>query len=648
MLSVAVHPDGQPVVAGDNAGRILAFDSAGRRLAAKYRTGHPVNTLRFSPDGTRLAVASGDEGAGAFDLLDATTFRRIAHRDVGWSSQAFRTVAFSPDSRVLVTGYAPFNREESRPGGGLLRRWDAQTGRPLGPPTPVTREGDFLLAFGAGGRQLVTMSEAEQETVMRDSDTLTPIRRLPAWGLTWASAVSPDGRIAALARDDGSLRLVDLRTGRSRTPSGRHEASVQSAAFTPDGKTLVTVGDDAQVILWDVGGARPRATFEGHAGRINGVSLSPDARTAYSASLDGTVIAWDLAGSRRFGRPFAAFPQKYVRAITETGLSGEGGGAYNIGVAPDGDALAVVQWEGFANLIDARTLRLRGRIRATSGAPASGAAFAPDGRTVAITGGDGSLRFWDSRTREPLSPPKGGKGMPWWSPRYSADGRWVVTAGQDSVVRLWDARRFKQSRTLRLRQLPRDMALRPDGEVLVVPAAWAPGEGSVLVLSMPSLKRVARIPMAYGRFARFSPDGRLLILGDHDGRAQLYDGQTFEPIGRPLLGHAGFVLTADFSPDGAMVATSSSDGTVRLWDTASSRPIGTALPGVPNVQVGVALIRGGTHIAAVSDTGQGYVWDVRPSSWAHHACAVAGRSLTRTEWEEALPGRDYAPVCPNR
>jgi hypothetical protein len=24
---------------------------------------------------------------------------------------------------------------------------------------------------------------------------------------------------------------------------------------------------------------------------------------------------------------------------------------------------------------------------------------------------------------------------------------------------------------------------------------------------------------------------------------------------------------------------------------------------------------------------------------------VAGRTLTRTEWQDALPGRDYAPAC---
>jgi WD40 repeat protein len=148
-----------------------------------------------------------------------------------------------------------------------------------------------------------------------------------------------------------------------------------------------------------------------------------------------------------------------------------------------------------------------------------------------------------------------------------------------------------------------------------------------------------------GRWSRFSRDGRLLIVGDHEGRAQIYDGRTFEPRGRPLLGHAGYLITADFSPDGRTVATSSSDGTIRLWDVASSRPIGTPLRGIPNVQVGVVFTRGGTHLVGVYDSGQGYSWYVRPSSWARHACAVAGRPLTRAEWEEALPGRQYDPAC---
>jgi hypothetical protein len=61
--------------------------------------------------------------------------------------------------------------------------------------------------------------------------------------------------------------------------------------------------------------------------------------------------------------------------------------------------------------------------------------------------------------------------------------------------------------------------------------------------------------------------------------------------------------------------------------------------------IGAAFVRGGTHLVAVYDTGRASLWDVRPSSWARQACLVAGRTLTRAEWNDALPERGYAPVC---
>ena len=658
MLSVAVAPNGRTFVAGDNHGNVSAFDARTWRREASYRTGFPVRTLQFSADGTRLAIASGLDVVGRLDLLDAATFRRVAQHNFELITHPFHAIAFSPDSSVLVTGYARWNDKQQRMERGRLARWDARTGRSLGSPRPVTGEGqDFLVAFAAGGRQLVTISADEQSsssssraprgtTVMRDARTLRPLRRVPAWGVVATSAVSPDGRVAALTRDDGSLRLLDLGTGRSRTLAGRHSGAVQSAAFSADGTTLVTGDDAAQVIVWDVPGAQPRATFQGHAGRINGVALAPDGNTAYTASLDGTAIAWDLAGSRRLGRPFAASAGGDVRTISETGVATRTPASYNVGVSPDGDTIVVGQAEGHVNLIDTRTLRPVARILSSNHPDlAPSARFTPDGRTIVTDDATGSLVFFDARTRARLGRPLKVSDQAVWPPQFSAYGRWMAVTGQDTVVRLFDARRRTLVREVHYDQLPRDMALRPDGQVLAVPATWGPGEGYVDILSVPSLRRITRIPMPYGRWSRFSPDGRLLILGDHEGRAQIYDGHTFKPHGRPLLGHAGFILTADFSPDSRTVATSSSDGTIRLWDTASSRPIGSPLPGIPNVQVGVAFTRGGTHLAAVYESGQGYSWDVRPSSWARHACAVAGRPLSRAEWTEALPGRDYEPAC---
>ena len=52
-----------------------------------------------------------------------------------------------------------------------------------------------------------------------------------------------------------------------------------------------------------------------------------------------------------------------------------------------------------------------------------------------------------------------------------------------------------------------------------------------------------------------------------------------------------------------------------------------------------------TTCSPITNIGQAYRWDVRPSARAQHACTVAGRTLTRAEWNDALPGREYAPAC---
>jgi hypothetical protein len=53
----------------------------------------------------------------------------------------------------------------------------------------------------------------------------------------------------------------------------------------------------------------------------------------------------------------------------------------------------------------------------------------------------------------------------------------------------------------------------------------------------------------------------------------------------------------------------------------------------------------GAHLLVVTNGGRAYRWDVRPASWARHACAVAGRPLSRAEWVEALGDRPYRPAC---
>jgi WD40 repeat protein len=198
------------------------------------------------------------------------------------------------------------------------------------------------------------------------------------------------------------------------------------------------------------------------------------------------------------------------------------------------------------------------------------------------------------------------------------------------------------------------VSLSPDGRTLAVTAELGRGDRG----DRGGLRRVEIIDVATRRLrtslpgsetvqtlARFTPDGRFIVGGSYEGWARLWSTETWRPATRELAGHTGEVIWQSTSPDGRTLATGSTDGTIRLFDLRTQRPLGAALPGLPNRPVAPQFTPDGAYLLAITNEGRAYRWDVRPSSWARHACAVAGRQLTRTEWADALPERDYNPAC---
>ena len=164
---------------------------------------------------------------------------------------------------------------------------------------------------------------------------------------------------------------------------------------------------------------------------------------------------------------------------------------------------------------------------------------------------------------------------------------------------------------------------------------------------MPTLRRRTTLPESETvlDIARFTPDGRFIVGTSSKGWARLWSTRTWKPASRKFAGHAGRVEWQSMSPNGRTLATGGPEGTIRLWDLRTQQPLGAPLPGLPNKTIVPQFTPDGAHLFAISRSGLAYRWDVRPSSWARHACAVAGRTLTRTEWQDALPERNYEPSC---
>ena len=192
-----------------------------------------------------------------------------------------------------------------------------------------------------------------------------------------------------------------------------------------------------------------------------------------------------------------------------------------------------------------------------------------------------------------------------------------------------------------------DLALSPDGRlvIVVVPNAGLVG-GSVEAWDVRTRRRVRALKFArIQSLARFSPDGRLFAVGNRSGETRVYETATFKPVTRVLADDAGGIVGAAITPDNRTLATGSETGAVQLWDIRSGQALGAPLPGVPSSGVIPAFTPDGSRLVATYASGRAYVWDIRPSSLIRHACDVAGRRLTRAEWEEFLPGRAYDPAC---
>jgi DNA-binding SARP family transcriptional activator/WD40 repeat protein len=661
LISLDISPDERTLAFIDHDGTLTTVDTRTRRRAGRPSTvsglaGVIIDAVlrpdvRFTPDGSRVAV-----GGGEPVVLDARTHRVLAPLRIG-RNRIMYAMRFAPDGRTLYAAIAL-----PPAGGTVIQRFDAHTGRPLGKERHVSRD-VVTLMLTRDGRRLVT-TRLDEGTVISDARTLRPLRRLPV-GAEQA-ALSPDDRTMLVGGRDGSVRFLELDTGSVRRASGRHAGAVVRATFSADGRTAITAGEDDRLIVWDVEQAAAGETLEGHAGQITGLAISRDSSTLYTTGLDGKLLLWDLAGARRLGRPFRAgqdnpeFPRHAL--------------------SPDGQTLAIGRPDGTVVLIDSETLRPFSEFRVVPKGPVRGIGYAPRDRLLVVGGDDGFLALVDPRRGQVVKRLSGHRETV-FTPSFSADGRLMATASDDpgdrneGVIRLWElpsgeaAGRPLRSGSVELggpphpavggislspdRRTVGDVSLSPDGRKLAV---THPPTGGVEIIDV--VKRRHRASLLGAEtvwdLVRFTPDGRYLVGGSYKGWARLWSveepglynfGDKWRPASRRFTGHAGRVESESMSPDGSTLATGGPDGTVRLWDLETQQALGAPLPGLPNRSVVPQFTPGGAYLFAIYNAGRAYRWDVRPSSWARHACAVAGRQLTRAEWEDALPERDYNPAC---
>jgi len=81
-------------------------------------------------------------------------------------------------------------------------------------------------------------------------------------------ALSPDHRLLALGDEEGSVRLVEVLSGKEVRRLRGHRGRVASLEFSPDGTFLVSGSADTTALVWEVRACFPRGRYS-RAGRLS-------------------------------------------------------------------------------------------------------------------------------------------------------------------------------------------------------------------------------------------------------------------------------------------------------------------------------------------------------------------------------------------
>ena len=493
---------------------------------------------------------------------------------------------------------------------GHQRSVNAVAFRPGAPGTLVSGSSDGALRVWLRGRELGRPLYTSTNAVVNDV------------------AFSPDGRLAAAARSDGSVDLWDFSSSPPRLLTSFEPAlgtGVNTVVFGPaSGKPLLASGDDGGgIALWDLSNPRqPRKLGSAFASdAVNGLAFDRAASWLASADESGALKLWPLAAGR-----LGSFP---VSASGDAKL-------WDLAYAPETRTLAAASDNGvLLRKVDhgsGKPLKLApARTFATPDA-ANSVAFARNGKLVVSGGDDSAVRVWDVTTGRTLGPPRSHRGAV-FGVAASPDGTQIASASRDNLAKVWPLKpNGALSRTvgsgtesvwsIALGPEARVAAASDDGGTVIwranptdgaPPLTTIPGpnayaaayNGSVLAVANgpaltlwqtgPSCRTMPRAACLLARpnlpsdagdinVVGFAPGGRVLMSGGTDGLVRLWDVSDPRKI-RSLgaaPGKGKSVEDADFSRRGGLLASADRDGKVRLWRVPDDLSRAGAL-GAPHV-----------------------------------------------------------------
>ncbi len=332
--------------------------------------------------------------------------------------------------------------------------------------------------------------------------------KLPAGAL--GLAITPDGKRAFAACADGLVYAVDTATGKADALEGKHESFASGCVLLPNGRTLISGGYDGKLLWHDVESRRCLRRVQAHQFWNWQLALSPDGRLLATTTgqylpggwkyepapeVEPSVKIFDTTTGEVIGK-FSHTPPVLSCAFSRDGqhlAAANMMGEVRIwAVRAENAAKPVAQWTSpdFTSWGTIKTHHYCGGIY--------GLAFSPDDAALVCCG------------MGPMTDPMAGNGRMTWQ-------RWNWRKGE-RLDQIKDDQRGSG--------LMETVDWQPDAKHFVMAGRQAQGNWNAAIFSAADGNLVHSIDTKNRiTHARFTADGRSLIVSGVNGQPQRKDGE---------------------------------------------------------------------------------------------------------------------------
>ncbi|GAC1446067.1 MAG: hypothetical protein NVSMB56_01630 [Pyrinomonadaceae bacterium] len=365
---LAFSPDGTLLAIATGDSTVDLWDVMKGNVVRSFHDEHYVDipTITFSPDGKLLLISNAPGRSiikkylDLYDVRSGKLFRRIDVNDID-SFQA-NSVFFYPDGATFLTaGYTNLSQWDVA-NGTLLRRFEIAPNKRAA--LAIDPQHKTVLIGVEQMKAKLWDANFSVQSEFADSDAFRTFY------------FSPDGRIAATDNTSNYyLRFWRTDTGQQ---IGKLEESVDSLRFSPDSQAIAILKGGNAIDIYDSQTIKLTRTLRGHTRTVTQAQFTPDGKFLVSISEDKTPKVWNWQTGELL---------KTLEGLTDFPTS----------FALDNKTVAIIGNDANVTLFDVATGKLK---RTWSAGKGYGWALglSPDGRTLAVATREAKTQLWDTAT----------------------------------------------------------------------------------------------------------------------------------------------------------------------------------------------------------------------------------------------------------